>query len=105
MIEKYIENLNKAESMLKTADHLLYMTYPLVREKRILLKILNQTYLVILSIVNAILQYEYVYKRIKLYKTSEENFSVFKDRCAERYGINLEQVQKIKEIFGEEFIE
>jgi hypothetical protein len=99
MIEKYIENLNKAASMLQTADHMLYMTYPLVKEKRLLLKILNETYLVVLSIVNAILQYEYVYKRVNLYKTAEENFSVFKNRCAPKYEISPGQVQKIKEIF------
>jgi len=99
MTEKYIENLNKAASMLQTADHMLYMTYPLIKEKRLLLKILNETYLVILSIVNAILQYEYVYKRINLYKTAEENFSVFKNKCAPKYEIAPEQVQKIKEIF------
>ncbi len=98
-MEKYIENLNKASSMLQTADHMLYMTYPLVKEKRLLLKVLNEIYLVVLSIVNAILQYEYVYKRVNLYKTAEENFSVFKNRCAPRYEISPEQVQKIKEIF------
>lgn len=99
MDEKYIENLNKAASMLQTADHMLYMTYPLVKEKRLLLKILSEIYLVVLSIVNAILQYEYVYKRIQLYKSPLENFSVFKNKCAPRYEISPEQVQKIKEIF------
>ena len=65
-MEKFIENLDKSASLLQTADHMLYMTYPLIREKRLLLKILNETYLVVLGIVNAILQYEYFYKRINL---------------------------------------
>ena len=100
MPEKYIENLDKAAKNLHTADHMLYMTYPIVREKRLLLKILNEIYLVVLGIVNAILQYEYIYKRIKLYKNPKENFSVFKNKCAPRFSITPEQVEKILEIFN-----
>jgi len=100
MPEKFIENLDKAAKNLQTADHLLYMTYPIVKEKRLLLKILNEIYLVTLSIVNAILQYEYFYKRINLYQNSRENFSVFKNKCAPRYSITSEQVGKVLEIFN-----
>ncbi len=100
MPEKFIENLNKAAKTLQTADHMLYMTYPIVKEKRLLLKILNEIYLVTVSIVNAVLQYEYFYKRVNLYQNSKENFSVFKNKCAPRYGIKGEQVEKILEIFN-----
>ncbi len=99
MPEKFIENLDKASKLLQTADHMLYMTYPLVKEKRLLLKILNETYLAILNIVNSILQYEYLYKRIQLYKDAKANFEVFK-KCSPRYGITPEQVQEIIEIFN-----
>lgn len=100
MPEKFIENLDKATSLLRTADHMLYMTYPLIREKRLLLKVLSEIYIVILSIVNAILQYEYLYKRIILYKDAKENFSVFKNKCAPRYSITGEQIAQILEIFN-----
>ena len=100
MPEKFTENLDKAAKNLQTADHMLYMTYPLIKEKRLLLKILSETYLVVLNIVNAILQYEYFYKRINLYKDSRENFSVFKNKCAPRYGVTEDQVQKILKIFN-----
>jgi len=99
MPEKFIESLDKASSVLKTADHMLYMTYPLIKEKRLLLKILNETYQAVLNIVNAILQYEYLYKRIQLYKSAKDNFSVFKNQCAPRFQISPEQVSKIREIF------
>lgn len=99
MPEKFIENLDKASSILKTADHMLYMTYPLIKEKRLLLKILTEIYLVVLNIINAILQYEYFYKRIQLYKDARTNFEIFKQRCSPRYSISQEQIEKIKEIF------
>ncbi len=100
MPEKFIENLDKAAKTLQTADHMLYMTYPIVKEKRLLLKILNEIYLVVVSIVNAILQYEYLYKRITLYKDAKTNFEIFKQRCAPRYNISPEQTAKILEVFN-----
>lgn len=99
MVEKFIENLNKAASLLQTADHLVYLTYPIVREKRLLLKVLNEIYLVIVNIANSILQYEYFNKRINLYHNASDNFFVFKNKCAPRYGISPEQIKKIEEIF------
>jgi hypothetical protein len=99
MAEKYIEKLDKAASGLKTADHMLYMTYPLVKEKRLLLKILNEVYSVIINIINSILQYEYLYKRIRLYKDSKSNLEVFKQKCASRYKITPQQITRIFEIF------
>jgi len=98
-MEKFIENLDKSASLLQTADHLLYMTYPLIREKRLLLKILNEIYLVALGVVNAILQYEYFYKRINLYKDAKANFQTFREKCAPRYNITPQQIAKILEIF------
>ena len=99
-MEKFIENLDRASKNLQTADHMLYMTYPIVKEKRLLLKILNEVNTVVLSIVNAILQYEYLYKRIDLYKDAKANFQIFKEKCAPRYKISKEQVIKIIEIFN-----
>jgi len=99
MQEKFIENLNKASSMLKAADHMLYMTYPLVKDKRLLLKIMNEIHEVVLNTVNSILQFEYYNKNINLYKNARENFAVFRSRCAPRYNIQSEQIVKIMEIF------
>ncbi len=100
MPEKFIENLEKAARNLQTADHMLYMTYPIVKEKRLLLKILNELSTILLSIVNAILQYEYLYKRIELYRDAKANFQIFKEQCAPRYKISKEQISKILEIFN-----
>lgn len=99
MPEKFIENLDKAAVVLKTADHMLYMTYPLIREKRLLLKILSEIYFSILNTINAILQYEYLYKRIQLFNNARDNFIIFQQKCAPRYRISPEQMEKIKEIF------
>ncbi len=98
-MEKYIEYLENSISILKTADHMTYMTYPLIKEKRLLLKILNQLNTALMNILNSILQYEYLYKRIQLYKDPKENFRTFKEKCASRYNITEEEMNVISKVF------
>ena len=97
--EKFILSLEKARQELETADHLAYMTYPLIKENRLLLKILEKLYLSVLNAINAILQYEYMYKRITLYKDAKINLDTFK-RVALRYHLNEEQLKKLMEIIS-----
>jgi len=99
MPEKFILNLEKAKAELKIADHLTYMTFPLVKENRLLLKILEKISKSLISTINAILQYEYVYKRIQIYKDARDNFETFK-KISGRYRIPQEQLQKIIEILN-----
>lgn len=98
-MEKFLLSLDSASKIVKTADHMIYITFPLIREKRLLVKILDEIYLVVLNVVNAILQYEYAYKRITLYRDARTNFSTFREKCASRFNINQEEVAKIVEIF------
>ena len=98
-MEKFIEYLAEAERIIKTADHLIYMTFPLVKDKKLLLKILSETKIVITNCINSILQYEYLYKRIKLYKDPKTNFRTFREKCAPRYKITKEEIKIIIELF------
>jgi hypothetical protein len=99
MKEKFIQYLDDSVELLKRADHMIYMTYPIVKEKKLMLKILNEIYTSILKILNSILQYEYFFKRINLYKDSKSNFQTFKEKCAPRYNITEQEIKKISEIF------
>jgi len=54
---------------------------------------------IVLNTINSILQYEYLYKRIKIYKDAETNFKVFKEKCAPRYKITNQQTNLIIELF------
>ena len=92
--------LDKAESSLRTIDHLVYITYPLIKENRLLKKILEQIYESATIIIEAILQYEYMYKRIKLYQDKKQNFEIFTNKCAARFNITQEEVVVLKELFN-----
>jgi len=98
-MEKFLEYLNEAEKIIHTADHLIYMTFPLVRDKKLLLKIITETKTAVVNCINSILQYEYLYKRIKLYKDPKTNFKTFAEKCAKRYGITREEIESITELF------
>ena len=76
-----------------------YMTFPLIKDNRLLIKILNELYSSLVNMINAVLQYEYIYKRINLYKDAKENFRAFFE-ISGRYSINEEHKKKILEIFS-----
>jgi hypothetical protein len=99
-MEKFIEYLHEAEQMVKKVDHMTYVTFPLIKDKRILLKIILETKMAITNCINSILQYEYIFRRISLYRDPKENFKTFTDRCAWRYGITREDIVKIIELFN-----
>lgn len=98
-MEKFLSSLETAARTIKTADHMTYITFPLLKDKRLLIKILSEIYLAMLNIVNAVLQYEYYYKRIVLYKDARMNFNTFVEKCSSRYSISQEDVRRILDIF------
>lgn len=97
--EKYVLSLESARKSLQTADHLTYISFPFLKENRLLLKILEEISLSLLNIINSILQYEYLYKRIQVYNNARDNFETFK-KIAARYSINNEQLAEIIEILN-----
>ncbi|MBW6442217.1 hypothetical protein K0A97_00335 [Patescibacteria group bacterium] len=102
-MEKFLEGLTNAEKSIKTADHMVYVTFPLIKDKRLLLKILNEIKNSIIYCIGSILQYEYLYKKITLYKDPRSNFRTFTEKCAFKYEVSKEDILLIEELF--DFIE
>jgi hypothetical protein len=98
-MQKFIENLEEADKIIRTVDHMVYVTFPLVSDKRILLKVLLEMKTAIGKLINAILQYEYLFKRVTLYGNPKSNFQSFENKCAERYKITKEEVKLVNELF------
>lgn len=102
-MEKFLEKIQEAEKNLRTIDHIIYVTFPLIKDKRLLLKVTQDIKKVITSCITSILQYEYLYKRVSLYKDSRENFKTFTEKCAARYDISKGEINLLLELF--EFVE
>jgi len=94
-MEKYLESLQKALSHLRIADHILYVTYPIIKDKKLLLKSLDSIYESLVSLINAVLQYDYLWKRVQLYRDPRENFETFKKKCAKRYNISESEIDQL----------
>ena len=96
-MEIYEQNLKEAVRHLQIADHMTYVTFPLINEYRLLLKIFDEIYLSTVGCVNAVLNYEFLYKRIHLYSGFIDNFDTFV-KMGRSYDLSNEQIKKIKEI-------
>lgn len=102
--------LDKAGKALRTADHMIYITYPLIKENKLLKSILEQIYGIADNIVNAILQHEWIFKRISQPNqpsqldsnipslvSNSRNFELFQ-KCTERYSITAQETEQLKEL-------
>jgi hypothetical protein len=98
-MKRFFENLLEAEKELKTIDHIIYITFPLLKEKNILIKSLLHTKEAIVKCINSILQYEYLHKRIELSDNPTTNFKLFKEKCSKRYSISEKEIKTIEELF------
>lgn len=87
-MEKLRQLLMDANTQFKKADHLAYVTYPMVRETKLLYAIAEIIYDSLEKGIQAVLEYERMYKRIPLVPgTFETELELFKD-VAGRYGFN-----------------
>jgi len=97
-MERFLEYLKIAEDKIQKVDHMIYITFPLIKDKRLLLKILSELNIILLNILNAILQYDYIYKRVELSKNARENLDIFLDFSAQNYKITEQEVKLILEL-------
>ena len=87
-MEKLKQLVAEANAQFKKADHLAYVTYPLVRETKLLYAIAEVLYESLHKGVQAVLEYERMYKRIPLVPgTFETELELFKD-VSGKYGFN-----------------
>lgn len=95
------EILDKAEHSLRIVDHMIYITYPLIKENILLKKVIEQLYDVANNIIESILHYEFMYKRIRLSQdqTQSQNFELFSIKCANNFEITKQEIETIEELF------
>ena len=92
--------LEEAKRILRTADHMVYITYPVFKENRLLIKVLEEVYHAVRKTVDLIMAYEYGHKRMKIYSDPNLNMTLFEQKCAQRYSISSEEIIGIKKIIA-----
>ncbi len=99
MPEKFLEYLSEAQRIIKACDHMIYVSYPLIKDKKLLIKIIVELKKGVAYCINSILQFEFLFKQIKLYKDAKTNFQTFIEKSSKRFGINKDEINKIIELF------
>lgn len=96
-MDKKQEYLDTSLKHLQIADHIAYVTFPLVNEKKLLLKIFEEIHKSLINLISALLVFEHEKKKIKLYKDNNENIKNF-IKLSQNYNINSEEIRKILDI-------
>ncbi len=98
-MDKYEEHREKARKRLNIADHMLTMTYPLVKDSKILLAALENLFMAISYSIGSVLYYERMYKRIPPFHDNfESKFNMFRIKIVPRFKIDTKYLDLIREI-------
>ncbi len=98
-MEKFQEAIQKAKRNVKIADHMITMTYPLVNDPKLLLAVMENTFLALTQSVGALLHYERLFKRVPpFHDTYEAKYALFREKAAARYGIDKKYLTLMSDI-------
>ncbi|MFH1331881.1 MAG: hypothetical protein ABIH63_01205 [archaeon] len=98
-MERAYALLEKANSALRIADHLAYVTYPLLKDTKLVVAILENINNAITLSVEATVEYDRMYKRIMTTPANfQSTFELFKTSSAPRYNIEREHIALISEV-------
>jgi|SRR3989338_1047224 len=91
--------LEKANQHFKIADHIAYVTYPLVKDQKLAVSILENLNQSALSAIDALMHYERLYKRIGLFPDNFEiKMQLFKTKIAPQYNIDRSHIVLLEEL-------
>ena len=98
-MEIYQIHHKKALSFLKTADHLTYVTLPVVADNKLIISILDNLYRSLVHGMNTVLEHERMYKRVMpLAENFNSRFDVFRKAIIGRHGFINEEALLILEL-------
>jgi hypothetical protein len=98
VIEDFEKKISEAERGVWSADHMVCVILPVVKDTKLLIRALEAVHKAVVSCVGVILKLEYMHKRINLTNDSSRNLELFFGKCASRYGLNEPEIGKIREI-------
>lgn len=98
-MQQFRSLVEKANQSFQIADHLAYMTYPVVNDVKITITILKNLYFALTTCVEALLYFDRLFKRIgPLPNDFNSKFYIFKTKTAPRYKIQPQYIPLIEEI-------
>ena len=98
-MKKFESLVLEANKKLKLADHMLYVTYPLIKDKKLLIYIMENIDKSIKKAIEAYIRYDQIYKRVKSDPDSfPAKLILLSKISAQRYGFGESLFEFIEEI-------
>ena len=99
-MEKFQESLHQAKKQHHVADHMIYITYNVVKDPRLLLSAMNNILNSLINATDALLQYERLFKRIPAFPTNfTSKLLLLKNPCSKRYKLSQNYIFLMNELY------
>jgi len=90
-MQNILNSIKVSKQAFAKADHLVYMTYPTVKEVKLLYSAIEALNSALLNSLDALLSYELLYKRISPFpKDLNSKLIIFKDYCVRKHNFQPE---------------
>lgn len=98
-MEKFQELRETAKKRINIADHMLKVTYPFVKDPKMLLTVVENIFLAMTNSMSSALYYERLFKRVPIFPENfESKFSLFKDKCVKKHKLNPDHLKMLREL-------
>ena len=98
-MEKFQVLRENAKKTVRMADHILTVTYPLLKDPKILVSAAKNIFSAAEQAMTSVLEHERLFKRIPSYQDNfESKFRVFKEKIVPRHNISPGNVKTIREL-------
>ncbi len=98
-MEKFQEQREKSKKTIRIADHILTVTYPLLKDPKLLVSATKNIFLAAEQAMDSVLEHERLFKRIPAYQDNfESKFRVFREKVVPRNNLNPEHAKMMMEL-------
>ena len=103
-MEKYSDLMQESMKQLHLADHMIKVTYPLLQDPKLIAPISERLYGSLLKAIQALVEYEYAYKRIEDIPSDEgKQVELFVEQCMRTHKLDKKILPLVKEL--KEFVD
>ena len=98
-MEKFQEQRENAKKIIRIADHILTVTYPLLKDPKLLVSATKNIFQALEHAMNSVLEHERLFKRIPAYQDNfESKYRVLREKVMPRRNLNPEHLKMIRDL-------
>lgn len=97
-IRKFVESIIESEKNLQSAEHIIKVIVPIVKDNKLLLRSLETVNKSAISIISIILKYEHIQGNISISYDPKTNQEAFFAKCARKFGLNTDDIFILKRL-------